>query len=355
MIMKREIITDDEFELYSRQIVLNVIGFEGQEKLKNSRVAIVGLGGLGSPIAMTLTAMGVGYIRIIDRDIVEKSNLHRQHLYTFKDIGYPKAEVASRRLREMNPYVEIDPYPVYIDGSTALEAIKGVDIVLDGLDNFKARRAINKACYNLSIPYIYASAIETYGMVSTLIPREGPCLECLFPNTSDQDLPTCSTVGVHPSILQVISSIEVYEAVNLLTKRKPRLLGRLLLYDLEDFSSNIIEVKRSVNCPICGEGRVIEEEVKYPQIEEVCSREGRITYIINPGQVIPIEIRSLSQKLYNEGYEIYRASDFSLTFKVDGNGTFSLLKTGVGIIEGLNSKEYALRIYEVILRKILNP
>lgn len=353
--MERKTITDDEFELYSRQIVLNIIGFEGQEKLKNSRVAIVGLGGLGSPIAVTLTAMGVGYIRIIDRDIVEKSNLHRQHLYTFKDIGYPKVEVASRRLREMNPYIEIDPYPVYINDSTALEAIKEVDVVLDGLDNFKARRAINKACYKLSIPYVYASAIETYGMVSTLIPGEGPCLECIFPNTSDQNLPTCSTVGVHPSILQVISSIEVYEAVNLLTKRKPRLFGKLLIYDLEELSSNLLEIKKSVNCPICGGGKIIEEEkIEYPEIEEVCSREGKITYIINPGQVIPVEIKSLSQKLYSEGYEVSRTSDFSLTFKVDGNGTFSLLKTGIGIVEGLSSKEYALKIYELILRKILN-
>lgn len=352
--MNEETITDDEFELYSRQIVLNIIGFEGQEKLKKSRVAIVGLGGLGSPIAMILTAMGVGYIRLIDRDIVEKSNLHRQHLYTFKDIGYPKVEVASRRLRDMNPYVEIDPYPLYIDYSSAVEAVREVDIVLDGLDNFKARRAINKACYKLSIPYIYASAIETYGMVSTLIYPEGPCLECIFPNVSDQNLPTCSTVGVHPSILQIISSIEVYEGVNLLIRRRPRLFEKLLIYNLDDLSSNLVQVRKSPHCSVCGLERTSEEKLEYPQIEEVCSREGRITYIINPGQVKSIEIPKLSWKLHEEGYEVSRTSDISLTIKVDGDGFLSLLKTGVGILEGIQSREKALRIYEKIISRTTN-
>ncbi len=352
--METRNITDEEFELYSRQIVLNVIGFEGQEKLKNSRVAIVGLGGLGSPIAMTLTAMGVGYIRIIDRDVVEKSNLHRQHLYTFKDIGTPKVEAASKRLKEMNPYVEIDPYPVYIDDSTALEVVRDVDLVLDGLDNFKARRAINKACYKLSIPYIYASAIETYGMVTTLISREGPCLECIFPNISDQNLPTCSTVGVHPSILQIISSIEVYEGVNILMGRKSRLSGKLLVYDLEDLSTTFLDIKKSPNCSVCGGREVVKETVTYPQIEETCSREGRITFIINPGRIDPIEIQKLAKIISEHGYVISNISELGLTFRLDGNIIFSILKTGVGIIEGAHSREYALKVYEDILKKVIN-
>lgn len=353
--MEERYLTDEEFELYSRQIVLNVIGFGGQERLKRGRVAIVGLGGLGSPTALTLTAMGVGYIRIIDRDVVEKSNLHRQHLYTVKDVGSPKVEVASKRLNEMNPYVEVDPYPIYIDGSTALEAVRGVDLVLDGLDNFKARRAINKACHKLSIPYIYASAIETYGMAATLISREGPCLECVFPNTSDQNLPTCSTVGVHPSILQIISSIEVYEAVNMLTGKNPRLFRKLLLYDLEDLSTTFLDVKKSPNCPVCGEGEEVEQKFEYPQIEESCSREGRITYIINPGKIESIEIPRLAKIISDQGYTISRIGELGLTFRMGNSIIISVLKTGVGIIEGIGSRDRALIVYENILKKVAEP
>ncbi|MDW7985978.1 MAG: HesA/MoeB/ThiF family protein [Nitrososphaerota archaeon] len=349
-----EELTDEEFETYSRQIVLNVIGLHGQEKLKKSRVAVVGVGGLGSPVATLLTAMGVGYIRLIDRDLVERSNLHRQHLYTSNDVGYPKVEIAAKRLRELNPYVEIDPLPLFIDDSTVMEAVRDVDVVVDGLDNFKARRAVNRACYKLSIPYIYASAIETYGSITTIIPGKGPCLECIFPNVSDEGLPTCSIVGVHPSILQIISGIEVYEAINILTKKNPILLGKLLLYDLVDLSSSMIDVNRSRYCPVCRELEAEREEIKYPIVEEVCAREGLATFMINPGQIKSFNLHEVVSKLNDPRYKLTTNSKLGVTLQIDRKIKFSLLITGVAIVEGVESREEALKIYTSLVESIIN-
>lgn len=344
--------TDKEFEMYSRQIVLDTIGYEGQEKLKKGRVAVVGVGGLGSPVATLLTAMGVGYIRIIDRDIVEISNLHRQHLYTFKDIGYPKVEVAAKRLRELNPYIEVEPFPIFIDDSTALEAVRDVDVVVDGLDNFKARRAVNKACYKLSIPYIYASAIETYGYTTTIIPGVGPCLECIFPNVSDESLPTCSTVGVHPSILQIISGIEVYEVVNILTGKNPCLLGKLLIYDLRELTSSLVDVAKSKYCSICGGLGVEKEEVRYPVVEEVCARGGLATFMVNPGRIKRLNLEELLSRLNSPKYKLITRSQLGMTLQIDSKIKFSLLHSGIAVIEGVESGEEALRIYRDIMENV---
>ncbi|MEN2974236.1 MAG: HesA/MoeB/ThiF family protein [Candidatus Caldarchaeales archaeon] len=346
--------TDEEFEMYSRQIVLNDIGYKGQERLKKGKVAVVGVGGLGCPAATLLAAMGVGYIRLIDRDIVERSNLHRQHLYTYKDIGYPKVEIAAKRLKELNPYIEIDPLPVSIDESTAIDVLRDVDVVVDGLDSFKARRAVNNACYKLSIPYVYASAIETYGAIMTIVPEKGPCLECLFPNVSDSELPTCAIVGVHPSVLQILSGIEVYEAVNILTGKTPHLLGKLLLYDLVDLSSSLIDVAKSRHCPVCGGLGLEKEEVEYPVVEEVCAREGLPTYIINPGGIKSLDLEDVVNRLNDPSYKLVTSSRLGITLQIDRKVKLSLLKTGIAVIEGVRSREEALKIYKSIMERIIN-
>ncbi|MGH9910320.1 MAG: ThiF family adenylyltransferase, partial [Nitrososphaerales archaeon] len=186
-----------ELERYSRQIMLEGIGYDGQLKLRDARICVVGVGGLGTPIVSQLTAMGVGHLRIIDRDVVELSNLHRQTLYNDSDIGQVKVEAATKKLKAMNPNVDIEPLPVSVNENTAPKIVKDCDVVIDGLDSVMARYALNDACLQLKIPYVYGGAIGLLGSVCTIIPNETACLRCIFPSLADDDMPTCSTEGIH--------------------------------------------------------------------------------------------------------------------------------------------------------------
>ncbi|MBS7654597.1 HesA/MoeB/ThiF family protein [Candidatus Bathyarchaeota archaeon] len=163
-------LSESELEFYSRQIALSEIGYGGQLKLANSSVCIAGLGGLGSPVALQLAAMGVGHIRLVDQDIVELSNLHRQILYGANFVGYPKVEVAAKRLKELNPHIEVEPLPISINADNAEDIVKGMDVIVDGLDRMTPRYAINRACQKNSVPYIFAAALMTFGNISTILP-----------------------------------------------------------------------------------------------------------------------------------------------------------------------------------------
>ena len=229
-------LSNEEIKRYSRQIALREIGLEGQKKLKSSRVSIIGVGGLGCFSSIQLASMGVGYIRLIDQDVVDITNLHRQILYDTESLGYPKVEAAQKRLQALNPNVEVEPLPLTINEETAVEAVKGVDLVIDGLDHFAPRYAVNKACIDLGVPYVYGGALETYGSVSTIIPQKTACLECWTGRIGDEGLPTCETVGVLPSVLAVVASIQVNEALHLLLGRAPSLANKVLIVDIDSLS-----------------------------------------------------------------------------------------------------------------------
>jgi len=343
-------LTEDEIEIYSRQIVLADIGFQGQLKLKEARVAIVGLGGLGCPTATLLASMGVGYLRLVDRDVVEKSNLHRQWLYNLKDVGYSKVEVAARRIIELNPYVKVEPMPIYVDESTAEDVVEGVDVVLDGLDNISARRALNRACVKLGVPYVFATALQTYGLVSTIIPGETPCLECIFPGVDDEDLPTCATVGVHPVILNLVSSIEVFEAVNILTGSEPRLKGKLMVCDLYTLYFHPVDVSRSENCYVCSSrGYRPASSVNYPVVEELCGRGGLPVYIVNPGKMLHIDLENLASRLSLPGLEILVKGALGVTLRSSGGVKVSILRTGIMIVEGVAARDEVASLYHSII------
>ncbi|MEE8133131.1 MAG: ThiF family adenylyltransferase, partial [Nitrososphaerales archaeon] len=179
-----------ELERYSRQIMLEGIGYDGQLKLRDARVCVVGVGGLGTPAVSQLTAMGIGHLRIIDRDVVELSNFHRQTLYSDSDIGQVKVEAAAKKLKAMNPNVDIEPMPVSVNEYTALKIVEDCDVVIDGLDSVMARYALNDACLRLKIPYVYGGAIGLLGSACTIIPNETACLRCIFPSLVDDDMPT---------------------------------------------------------------------------------------------------------------------------------------------------------------------
>ncbi|HDD69599.1 MAG TPA: HesA/MoeB/ThiF family protein, partial [Candidatus Bathyarchaeota archaeon] len=183
-------------EFYSRQIVMKELGNEGQRKLGKAKVAIVGLGGLGTASALYLALAGVGHLRLIDQDTVELHNLHRQILYTPEDLRYPKVEVSAKRLRKVNPLVKVEAFPENLNASNVEKLLSGVDCVVDGLDNMRTRYLVNRACAKLRIPYIFGAAIGIEGNLSVFAPPETPCLECVFPNIEDSSLMSCDVRGV---------------------------------------------------------------------------------------------------------------------------------------------------------------
>jgi len=266
---------NEDLQRYSRQIMLEEIGFVGLEKLRKAKVCVVGVGGIGNPVVTQLTAMGVGKLKIVDRDIIEISNLHRQHLYTENDLGKVKVEAAKERLEKINSSVEIEALPNSVTKYTAESIIRGYDIVVDALDSIDARYALNDACIKLNIPLIYAGALGMLGSVCTIIPNKTACLRCIFPALAEDDMPTCSTEGVHPSILYLVGGIQVSEAVKIILGEKPTLENKLMYVDLNDLSLEKISVFRQEECPSCGTKRIDIDELETKQliIEELCGRD----------------------------------------------------------------------------------
>jgi adenylyltransferase/sulfurtransferase len=343
--------TREELERYSRQIMLDGIGYEGQLKLRDAKVCIVGVGGLGSPIAMQLTAMGIGHLRIIDRDVVEISNLHRQTLYNEQDIGKVKVEVAYEKLKAINPKVEIDPLPVSINENTALEVVKGYDIVIDGLDSVLARYALNDACLYYNIPYIYGGAIGMLGSACTILPYKSACLRCIFPSLVEEEMPTCSTEGVHPSILSIISAIEVSEAVKIIIGKKPSLVNKLLYVDLNDLTFDIINIERNLECKSCSNLIQVSNLNDNLLIEELCGRDmGKRTYSITPVKLKSLDIADISNKAMVNGYNIQNQGSMGITIlNKKEKVSISLLKSGAAVIVGAKDEEHALSIYKSLI------
>jgi adenylyltransferase/sulfurtransferase len=348
-------LSNEELEFYSRQIVLSEIGYNGQLKLKNAKVCIVGLGGLGSPAALQLAAMGIGYLRLVDFDVVELSNLQRQYLYDIDYIGYPKVEIAAKKLHKLNPNIEIEPLPLSLNVNNAEDIIRGIDVVIDGLDAMTPRYALNRACLKLGIPYIFGAAIRNFGNVSTIMPGKTPCLECFQGNINDNELPTCAVVGVHPSILNIIASIEVAEAIRIILGEEPRLANKLLHCDIKDMKFIELKILKSENCPVCGSKPLKPPMLlKHKLISESCSRRGKRVFVITPKKNLDLNINEVYYFLINNGYDIDVKANLGVTFKSNSKITASILKSGIMIIEGADNEEEAYEFYTKIVIEKLN-
>jgi len=247
-------------ERYSRQIRFAPIGVEGQGRISASRVALIGAGALGSVAAELLVRAGVAYIRIVDRDFVESSNLQRQSLYDEDDVrqNLPKAEAAAAKLRRINSGVQIESVVDDVNPSNVEDFIDNVDLVLDALDNFETRFVLNDACAKQSRTWIYGAAVGSYGLVMPIMPGKSPCLRCMLgslpaPGTS----PTCDTAGVIGSITHIIASIQVAEALKLICRMMEPSGFRLTTYDVwtHSFRSMDLATEAMASCPVCSEGR----------------------------------------------------------------------------------------------------
>jgi len=236
-----------ELRRYDRQIRIRGFGLEGQEKLKKARVAVIGLGGLGCPAALYLAAAGVGFLKLVDGGRVELSNLNRQVLYRDGDIGRPKAFLAAERLRDVNPHVRVEALAIDVDEENVLDILSDVDLVVDGLDNWRSRFVVNEACVRLGIPFIHAGIRAFYGQVTTIVPGRGPCLRCIIKAIPPEE-PGVPVIGATPSL---IASIQVLEAIKLITGLGKPLVGRLLIFDGLEMRFEEVLVERDERCPVC--------------------------------------------------------------------------------------------------------
>jgi molybdopterin/thiamine biosynthesis adenylyltransferase/rhodanese-related sulfurtransferase len=254
----------DEVKRYSRHLIIPEIGMTGQKRLKNARVLCVGAGGLGSPALLYLAAAGVGTLGIIDFDVVDESNLQRQIIHGQSDIGRPKAESARDSIREINPNVTVILHETALDNDNALDIFSQYDLIVDGTDNFATRYLVNDACVLLGKPYVWGSIYRFDGQASVFWAEYGPCYRCLYPEPPPPGMvPSCAEGGVLGVLCGSIGSIQVTEAIKLLTGVGESLAGRLMIYDALEMSYRTVRVRKDPECPICGKNPSITELIDY--------------------------------------------------------------------------------------------
>ncbi|MAE42707.1 molybdenum cofactor biosynthesis protein MoeB [Candidatus Woesearchaeota archaeon] len=264
--MKNNGLTKEELIRYSRHLMLPEVGKEGQQKLKQAKVLIIGAGGLGSPAAIYLAAAGVGTIGIVDFDDVEESNLQRQILYTGEDIGKEKTAIIKNQLKKLNPNINVITHDEKLTSSNALEIIKDYDLVIDGSDNFPTRYLVNDACVLLNKPDVYGSIFRFDGQTSVFNYDDGPCYRCLFPNPPPRDaIPSCSEGGVLGVLPGVIGTIQATEAIKIILGKGDVLSGRYLVYNALGMKFKELKLNKNKNCPVCGESPTIKELIDYEQ------------------------------------------------------------------------------------------
>jgi adenylyltransferase/sulfurtransferase len=344
-------LTSDEIQRYSRQLMLEEIGFEGMERIRNAKVCVVGAGGIGNPVITQLVAMGVGRLRIVDRDVIEITNLHRQHLYTDDDIGRVKVEAAAERLSRINPGVQIEPVPTSVTKFTAESIVKGFDVVIDALDSVDARYALNDACIKHNIPLIYAGALGVTGSVSTILPNRSACLRCMFPELNEEEMPACSTEGVHPSILYLVAGIQVSEAVKLIMGKEPSLVNRLLYIDLNELTFDRVQMFRQEECPSCGTARKQASlEVSELIIEELCGRDrGKRTWTVTPAAPVPVNLGGIAKNAESLGYQVKTRGNLGITAINAARMSVSFLSSGAATIVGAKDQDDAVSIYKTFV------
>jgi molybdopterin/thiamine biosynthesis adenylyltransferase len=253
-------LTDEQIERYSRHIILSEVGGEGQMKLLESRVLIVGAGGLGSPVALYLAAAGVGTIGIIDADTVDLTNLQRQVIHTTKDIGVPKVDSAKETMQAINPDVDVRTYNKRLNAVNALDIFKDYQFIIDGTDNFASKFLIADACYFADKPYSHAGILRFTGQVTTVIPGKSTCYRCMFRKPPPEGaVPSCSQAGVLGILPCVIGGIQATEAIKYLLDKGTLLTNHFLIYDALDMSFRKIDINKSSSCPLCGDNPTIIE------------------------------------------------------------------------------------------------
>jgi adenylyltransferase/sulfurtransferase len=294
-------LSSDELQRYSRHLTLPEFGKEGQEKLKNSSVLLVGAGGLGSPAATYLAAAGVGRIGLVDFDTVEASNLQRQILYGTSDVGRPKLEAAAERLNDLNPHVEVERHEVRLTSDNAMDIIDGYDVVADGTDNFPTRYLVNDACVMTGTPNVYASIFRFEGQVSVFATEDGPCYRCLYEEPPPPGLvPSCAEGGVLGILPGFVGTLQATEVIKLLAGIGEPLIGRLLMVDALNMDFRTVNVPTNPECPVCGENPTVTELIDYEAFcgigDGTSSTNGTSNDVSSNDQIPEISVHDLKQR-----------------------------------------------------------
>jgi len=254
----------DEVRRYSRHLIIPDVGMDGQKRLKNARVLCVGAGGLGSPALMYLAAAGVGTLGIIEFDVVDESNLQRQIIHGHSDVGRSKAESARESVTEINPFVQVNLHTERLDSSNAMELFAQYDLIVDGTDNFATRYLVNDACVLLGKPYVWGSIYRFDGQASVFWAEHGPCYRCLYPDPPPPGMvPSCAEGGVLGVLCASIGSIQVTEAIKLITGVGDSLLGRLIVFDAREMDYRQVTIRKDPNCAACGDTPAVTELIDY--------------------------------------------------------------------------------------------
>jgi adenylyltransferase/sulfurtransferase len=324
---------------YSRQVILPQIGKEGQEKLSSGKVLLVGCGGTGGTIAQYLVRAGIGKLTILDRDVVEESNLHRQILFKEKDIGGPKAYLAAVKLKAVNSEVAVVGLAEDFSPANAEALVKDADIVMDGTDNLETRFLINDACVKLGKPWVYVGAVATYGMMALMNMDNGPCLRCFLPNAPKAGaVPTCATAGVINTIPGIMGAMAATEAVRFLTGGKAS--GRLVMYDVWADEHHSVALAKRPDCPCCGKRRFDFLDVPvHTNVTILC---GQDSVQITPPVPAELELKKMAETLKEMGtveqhqlWLIFRAGPHRLT----------VFKNGRVLVSGTNDEKTARALY----------
>src|SRR5438067_2002100 len=258
----------EEMAQYARHLIMPEVGVKGQEKLKDAKVLLVGAGGLGSPAALYLAAAGVGRIGLVDSDVVDRSNLHRQVLYGQRSVGKRKLDAAAERLSDLNPHVAIDKHETFFRADNAHDILRDYDIILDGTDNFPTRYLCNDVAALQGKPNVHASIFRFEGQASVFDARTGPCYRCLYARPPPPGLvPSCAEGGVLGVLPGIMGSIQAVETVKLILGVGEPLVGRLLLFDALSMEFTTLQLQKDPNCPLCGKSPTLTELIDY---EEFC-------------------------------------------------------------------------------------
>ncbi|HEY5400910.1 MAG TPA: adenylyltransferase/sulfurtransferase MoeZ [Trebonia sp.] len=254
----------DEVKRYSRHLIIPDVGMAGQKRLKNAKVLVVGAGGLGSPALLYLAAAGVGTLGIVDFDTVDVSNLQRQIIHGVSDVGKSKAQSAKESIAEVNPYVNVILHEVRLDSDNVMEIFEPYDLIVDGTDNFATRYLVNDACVLMHKPYVWGSIYRFDGQASVFWADYGPCYRCLYPEPPPPGMvPSCAEGGVLGVLCASIGSIQVNEAIKLITGIGEPLSGRLMIYDALEMSYKTVKINKDPECAVCGKNPTVTELIDY--------------------------------------------------------------------------------------------
>jgi adenylyltransferase/sulfurtransferase len=288
-------LTNEEIQRYSRHLILPEVGMDGQLKLKQAKVLLVGTGGLGSPMALYLAAAGVGTLGLVDFDVVDVTNLQRQVIHGTGDVGRKKIDSAEDTLRDINPNVNIVRHEVALTSDNALEIIREYDIVADGTDNFPTRYLVNDACVLLRKPNAYGSIFRFEGQASVFAMEDGPCYRCLYPEPPPPGLvPSCAEGGVLGILPGVVGLIQATEVVKLILGKGETLKGRLVLYDALNMKFRELKLRRNPECPVCGDRPTVTKLIDY---QEFCGIPQQAEAPKQEAKLLEIEVTELKQKI----------------------------------------------------------